>query len=40
MNGPLAPQDEGMSYVVPSQNIEEKLLFRDASNGAWLRGRA
>lgn len=41
MNGPLAPQDEGMSYVVPSQNIEEKFLFRDAVEevGADLIGK-
>jgi hypothetical protein len=30
MNGPLAPPDEGMSYVAPSDNIEDKFLFKDA----------
>ena len=30
MNGPLAPADEGMSYVAPSQKVEDKFLFRDA----------
>lgn len=30
MNGPLAPADEGMSYVAPSENPADKFLFRDA----------
>jgi hypothetical protein len=30
MNGPLAPTDEGMSYVSPSERIEDKFLFKDA----------
>jgi hypothetical protein len=30
MNGELAPWDEGMSYVSPSERIEDKFLFRDA----------
>ncbi len=30
MNGPLAPPDEGMSYVAPFDSTEEKFLFRDA----------
>ena len=30
MNGPLAPPDEGMSYVSPSDKIEDKFLFKDA----------
>lgn len=40
MNGDLAPWDEGMSYVVPSEHIEEKFLFRDAVEelGAELIG--
>ena len=32
MNGPLAPPDEGLSYVAPSDNIAEKFQFRDAVN--------
>src|SRR5512143_3285911 len=30
MNGPLAPPDEGMSYVTPTENPAEKFLFKDA----------
>jgi hypothetical protein len=30
MNGPLAPSDEGMSYVSPTNRLEDKFLFRDA----------
>ena len=30
MNGPLAPADEGMSYVSPSDSLEDKFLFKDA----------
>ncbi|OQY32543.1 MAG: hypothetical protein B6241_10705 [Spirochaetaceae bacterium 4572_59] len=30
MNGPLAPEDEGMSYVVPADKTKEKFLFKDA----------
>lgn len=30
MNGPLAPPDEGMSYVAPSDNPADKFLFKDA----------
>ena len=30
MNGPLAPPDEGMSYVAPSENLADKFLFKDA----------
>ena len=32
MNGELAPADEGMSYVAPTDNIEDKFLLRDAIN--------
>jgi hypothetical protein len=41
MNGPLAPADEGMSYVAPSDRIEDKLLFRDVVEtlGADLIGQ-
>lgn len=28
-NGPLAAEDEGLSYVAPSDNIGDKLLFKD-----------
>jgi hypothetical protein len=40
MNGELAPWDEGMSYVSPSERIEDKFLFRDAVEelGAELIG--
>ncbi|NPV52449.1 MAG: hypothetical protein HPY71_02880 [Firmicutes bacterium] len=40
MNGELAPPDEGMSYVAPSDNIEDKFLFKDAVDelGAQLIG--
>lgn len=30
MNGPLAPPDEGMSYVAPTDRIEDKFLLKDA----------
>jgi len=30
MNGELAPWDEGMSYVAPTERLEDKFLFRDA----------
>lgn len=30
MNGPLAPEDEGLSYVVPSEKENDRFLFRDA----------
>ncbi len=30
MNGPLAPPDEGMSYVSPTERVEDKFLFKDA----------
>ncbi len=30
MNGPLAPEDEGMSYVAPTERREDMFLFRDA----------
>src|SRR5659263_687769 len=30
MNGELAPQDEGMSYVSPTERVEDKFLFKDA----------
>lgn len=30
MNGPLAPKDEGMSYVDPTGRKEDRFLFRDA----------
>ena len=29
-NGPLAPPDEGMSYVAPTNNGKDKFLFREA----------
>jgi hypothetical protein len=40
MNGPLAPADEGMSYVDPSGRVEDKFLFRHAVEelGAALIG--
>lgn len=40
MNGPLAPPDEGMSYVAPDENGEHKFLFKDAVDemGAELIG--
>ncbi len=42
MNGPLAPADEGMSYIAPSENIADKFLFKDAVSelGADLIGQA
>ncbi len=30
MNGELAPPDEGMSYVAPGKDINDKFLFKDA----------
>jgi hypothetical protein len=30
MNGPLAPADEGMSYVALGDRVEDKFLFHDA----------
>ena len=30
MNGEFAPPDEGMSYVSPTDRIEDKFLFKDA----------
>lgn len=30
MNGELAPEDEGMSYVAPTDDIKDKFLFKDA----------
>jgi hypothetical protein len=30
MNGPLAPADEGMSYVSPTERREDRFLFKDA----------
>jgi hypothetical protein len=30
MNGPLAPADEGMSYVAPGGTEEDKFLFKEA----------
>lgn len=30
MNGPLAPEDEGLSYVAASDNASEKFTLRDA----------
>lgn len=30
MNGELAPADEGMSYVAPTDDIEDRFLFKDA----------
>jgi hypothetical protein len=30
MNGPLAPPDEGMSYVAPTERIQDRFLFKDA----------
>lgn len=42
MNGELAPADEGMSYVAPSDNPEDKFLFKDAVEelGASLIGES
>ncbi len=41
MNGPLAPADEGMSYVAPTDNLEDRFLFKDAVDelGADIIGR-
>jgi hypothetical protein len=41
MNGPLAPPDEGMSYVDPTGRRADTFLFRDAVDelGAELIGR-
>jgi hypothetical protein len=30
INGPLAPKDEGLSYVAPTDNLKDKFSFRDA----------
>jgi hypothetical protein len=30
MNGPLAPPDEGLSYVAPTEDVADKFLFKDA----------
>ncbi len=30
LNGPLAPPDEGMSYIAPTDDVADKFLFRDA----------
>ena len=30
MSGELAPADEGMSYVSPTEKVEDKFLFKDA----------
>jgi hypothetical protein len=30
MNGPLAPADEGLSYVSPTEDLADKFPFRDA----------
>ncbi len=41
MNGPLAPPDEGMSYVAPTDDPADKFLFKDAVDelGAELIGQ-
>ena len=41
MNGPLAPPDEGMSYVAASEDGRERILFKDAVDelGAGLIGQ-
>jgi len=41
MNGELAPEDEGMSYVAPGNDPKDKFLFRDAVEelGAAIIGR-
>jgi hypothetical protein len=40
MNGPLAPADEGMSYVDPTGSVQDRFLFKDAVDelGATLIG--
>ena len=40
MNGELAPADEGMSYVAPTNRMEDRFLFKDAVDelGASLIG--
>lgn len=40
INGPLAPADEGMSYVAPSERREDRFLFKDAVDemGAGIIG--
>lgn len=42
MNGPLAPLDEGLSYVAPSDNIGDKFLLKDTVEelGAEIIGQA
>jgi hypothetical protein len=41
MNGPLAPEDEGMSYVDPDGTVGSRFLFKDAVDelGAEIIGR-
>ena len=41
MNGPLAPPDEGMSYVAASEDGRDRILFKDAVDelGAGLIGQ-
>jgi hypothetical protein len=41
MNGPLAAPDEGMSYVAPTDRLEDRFLFKDAVDelGAAIIGR-
>ena len=40
MNGPLAPADEGMSYVAPTQDLKDKFTLKEAVDelGAGLVG--
>jgi hypothetical protein len=40
INGPLAPWDEGMSYVSPSEDLADKILFKEVVEelGAELIG--
>jgi hypothetical protein len=40
INGPLAPAEEGLSWVAPTERLEDKFLFRDAVKelGAELIG--
>lgn len=41
MNGPLAPADEGMSYISPTGDIKDRILFKQAVDelGADLIGK-
>jgi len=41
MNGELAPADEGMSYVAVSDDVRDKILFRDFVDelGAYIIGK-